>query len=57
MVRVSVRVLFKFESMVFFCVVIDFVVFGIEVDGEWFFEVDGDFCVGLDIDSGECLVV
>ncbi len=41
--------LFKFESMAFSCTVIDLATFGIEIDGERLFEVDGDLCAGLDI--------
>src|SRR3546814_4058810 len=55
--RASARPLFKFESMAFSCAVIDLAAFGIEVDGERLFEVDGDLRAGLDIDGRERLPV
>ncbi|KRW68041.1 hypothetical protein AO741_07760 [Pseudomonas sp. TTU2014-105ASC] len=43
--------------MAFSCAVIDLAAFGIEVDGERLFEVDGNLGAGLDIDGGERLAV
>jgi hypothetical protein len=45
------------RGMAFSCAVIDLAAFGIEVDGERLFEVDGDLGAGLDIDGGEGLAV
>src|SRR3546814_5685222 len=53
----SSDLLFKFESMAFSCAVIDLAAFGIEIDGERLFEMDGDLRAGLDIDGGEGLAV
>src|SRR3546814_12158276 len=43
--------------MAFSCAVIDLAAFGIEIDGERLFEMDGDLRAGLDIDGGEGLAV
>src|SRR3546814_18622770 len=53
----SSDLLFKFESMAFSCAVIDLAAFGIEIDGDRLFEMDGDLRAGLDIDGGEGLAV